>query len=32
MEKDDMTSDNMAYLYVEKIEINDLYWIIENRM
>jgi hypothetical protein len=24
-----MTLDDVAYLHVERIEINDLYWVIE---
>jgi hypothetical protein len=29
MEKDDMSWNDVAYLHVERIEINDLYWVIE---
>jgi uncharacterized protein Smg (DUF494 family) len=29
MEKYDMILDDVAYLHVERIEVNDLYWVIE---
>jgi hypothetical protein len=29
MNKDDKAWDDVAYLHVERIEINDLKWIIE---
>jgi hypothetical protein len=29
LKKDDMTWDNVTYLRIERIEINDLQWIIE---
>jgi hypothetical protein len=29
IEKNDMSWDDVAYLHVEKIKINDLQWVIE---
>jgi hypothetical protein len=29
VDKDDMTWDDVAYLHVQRIEINDLWWVIK---